>query len=507
MDNTTEGALILAKQSSLSFVGNIAENALKFSFLVVVTHLLSPASYGIFALGLSISMFLRGIVGLRLNRALDYFLPMYLAEGKTGQAKGTLLTAIKISVLTASIGAVLLAGVSGTVSRWFGMPALRGPLVVLSFVLVADMINDILFGTFNSIKRMDYRAITKGLIRPATQLFVSVGLIFIGFDVAGLVWGYATATIVTVLVGSVILISQVDWIHTGRINDISRDQLLQYSLPLAIAGVVYATIGQIDFFVIGFFLSADDVGHYRVAYLFAGNMLIIIGSFKPIFKPMVAESMSDTLLLRRRYRLATRWTMLFTIPIGVTILLAPGVYVTLFFSETYGPAQVATMVLVVGYLVNISFGLEGMVLEGLGYTRLTLLNTILTITANSVLDLLLVPRFGIEGAAIGTGLALIVGSLAGLIELIFIRGIHPYSLAFGKIVIAGSAAAGGGFAAIVILEMPPILTAITIPVIVGGTYYLSLIISNPFTEDDNKVAQQVDGFLGIDIVQRLIPSK
>lgn len=507
MGGETDGALTLARQSIVSFGGNVSERILQFVFVIMVTHLLTPSTYGIFTLGVSIITFLRRILGLRLHRTLDYFIPKYLADDRYGEAKSTLLTAALLGTVSSTFGAILLYLLSGKISEVFNEPKLQGVLVVFTVVLIVGTVNDFLFGIFNSIKKLEYRTLTKGLVRPSVQLVVTVGLVLTGAGLFGLVWGYLIAFAITALVGIGILLRKVDWLRSADSQQVAIRELMAYSLPLALAGVVYSTIGQIDFFFIGYFLNADSVGYYRVAFLFASNVMLVTTSIKPIFKPMVSEARSDTSLLQQRYRLATRWILLITLPLSIPMLVAPRVYITLLFSAKYGPGHVALAVIVFGYLANASFGLEGMLLEGLGLTRLTLVNTLLTLLTNALVDLWLVPRLGIVGAAIGTGTALTVGGLAGLSELLYLRGLHPYSGDLGKIAVAGIVAFVITFLLVTIVDSSRVVTAVVVPLIVIAVYSPLILVANPFTADDVEIANRVDERLGTKLLARVLPER
>lgn len=505
MAESADGTNTLAQQSSVSFLGNVSERVLSFLFLIVVTHLVAPSIYGLFTLGVTIVTFSKGIASLRLNRALDYFIPMYVADGEHGKARATLSSATRIGLLSAAIGTVLLIGSADLLGGFFGKPELAAVLPLLSVALLAGTANDLLFGVFNSVKRLEYRTLTKGLIRPGTKLVVTAVLIWAGFELVGLVVGYVVSFVLTAIAG-VLLLTRIDWIRDGEQASVSNRRLVSYSLPLAFAGVIYATIGQVDFLVIGFYLPSDQLGFYRVGFLFASNVLIIISSMKPIFKPMVAEATGQRNLVLNRYKLATRWITLFTLPISITVALVPDVYLELFFSSAYLPAATAVAILVVGYLVNASFGLEGMVLEGLGYTRLTLLNTVLILGTNLVLDFLLVPRLGIVGAAIGTAAGITVGGLAGLVELYYLRGLHPASVSLGKIWIAGLTGGLAGYGVVTFLSAPGLLLAVLVPTTVCITYYGGLLVAGAFTEDDEDIARAVDAKIGRAVLSRLLRS-
>lgn len=270
-----------------------------------------------------------------------------------------------------------------------------------------------------------------------------------------------------------------------------------------LAGVIYSLVGQIDFLVIGYFHNSSSVGQYQVAYLVAGNLLIMLRAITPVFKPMVAEHKSDNMLLEDRYTLATRWITMLTLPVALTLVLAPDIYLSILFTDDYSLGATALVALAVGYLLNASFGPEGMMLEGLGLTRITLLNTIILVSVNSALDVLLVPRLGILGAGIATATALTVGGIAGVVEIYVLRSIHPYGIDLIKVWVASILPTISGWILLSIISRR-FLIAIGLPILVVVTYLLGLRVVDGFTNDDIEVATQLDTRLGYPIFESLI---
>ena len=72
-----------------------------------------------------------------------------------------------------------------------------------------------------------------------------------------------------------------------------------------------------------------------------------------------------------------------------------------------------------------------------GRTKINLVNAVIAAIVNLFLNYLLIPRFGITGAALATGASLIILNILALLEVWVILKIHPYSSKFIKPVIAG----------------------------------------------------------------------
>ena len=502
-ESDSSDGFVLAKEGSITFIGKVSSRALGFLSLAVITRFVPPSTYGMFTLAVAITSLTQQVASLSLNRAVDYFVPQHLSQGRDDRARGVLLTVSFVSISTTIMGALVLGLSAGTFARAFDAPVMATVLPILAATLPLGALNDILSVSFIATKRLKYRVYTSDIIKPAVLIIGTAGFLISGFGVFGLVGGYAVALLVATVASGVFLRRRIDWVNSSGIDRGSALALVSYSAPLAFAGVIYAVVSQIDYFVIGRFLGTTQVGYYRVAYSLASNLLIVLTSITPIFKPMIAEHKSMDKEFGSLYRLATRWSIMLTIPIAVTMLLAPENYLTLFFTPEYAVAGNVVVVLTLGYFLNSAFGPEGMVLEGFGYTRLTFLNTLLLVMVNAVLDVLLVTRIGIVGAAIGTASAFAITGAIGVLEVYLLRGELPYSVGMINVLLSGVPPVVVGYVATSVLSTA-VATALVLPVVVTITYVGTLTIGDVFTEDEVMVAERIDRELGIEIIAPLI---
>jgi O-antigen/teichoic acid export membrane protein len=95
-------------------------------------------------------------------------------------------------------------------------------------------------------------------------------------------------------------------------------------------------------------------------------------------------------------------------------------------------------------LLSSACGLVDVVLITVGKTTWNLLDTLLAFVVNVGVDLLLIPRFGITGAAIGWALAIVVRNVAALVQVSSRFGFRPLS----RLSVDVAASAAVAFAAV-----------------------------------------------------------
>ncbi|GAB6878962.1 hypothetical protein JCM17823_12360 [Halorubrum gandharaense] len=489
-DAPAAGDDTMVAQSGITFGGELVKKAFGFLVVAIITRLVSPGVYGLFVLATSVMHLLQVFASAGLHRAIDYFVPQYLAAGEPGKARGVTLQVFGLLLFTSSLtGAAMYLG-ADWLAALFDEPALAAGLRMLAVALPLLAVFNGLLAGYNGIKRLQYRVYVRDLTRPTIRLLTTAALLVAGYGLLGIVGGYIVGLTASILLGGVLLLRH-DALKGGNIAFTPVKEVLWYGMPLALAGVIYVVMGQVDYFVVGYFLSSDDVGIYRVGYMLAANLLVFFSSLAPVFKPLIAEERRDGDAVAERYRTATRWVLGLSLPVAAILVLGAEVYLSIVFTPQYTVASGAVLALVAGYLVSITAGgPDGALLQGLGYSRLVFLNSGILLVANVVFSVLLVPEYGILGAGLGTMTALVLSGTAALLEVYYYRGIHPFTLDLGRILLAWlpSLVAGG----LVVWLIPDrFVVAAVLPVVVLVTYALAGRATGALRPRDLAVAEQV----------------
>jgi stage V sporulation protein B len=490
MTDEQSGASVFAKQGTVTLLGNLAGIALKFAFFVVLARLLTKSKFGTYTLALSVVLFVSELSNLSVYRGIDYFVPEMLDDGRPGRAYSVVRRAVLVSIPASAAFVVALVAATGPLAAAFDDPSLTVVLPVLLLSLPLMAVEKAVAATFTSIKVLKYRMLVQRVLKPGTRIAFVAGVLLLGGSFGDIAVAHVVALALTVAVGVALVYRTVPWVGASGGTPIRYRSLLEYTLPLALAGAVYAFVSQLDYFVIGYFASSEDVGIYRVAYLVAANVLVFHTAITPVFKPMASEVQGDAGVLGQRYRLAARWVVLLTTPVVTTLLLVPETYIALLFTERFAVAALPLSILVVGFLANVAVGPGGRALEGTGFSRLKLLNTVLVVVVNGTLDVLLVPVYGITGAAIATATAFGVASVVVILELYHFVGIVPVSWGVVKPLASGAVAYGVARLLVGVVETPLVL-AVVVPVVVLLVYGIVVLVVDPFTEDDRQLYHRV----------------
>ncbi|MFU8868314.1 flippase [Natronococcus sp.] len=490
MTDQDEGVTTLAKQGSITFAGNVINGALGFAIVMLMTRFVSPSVYGLFVLATSVILFMQVFANLGLPLAIDYFVPQYLDNEEYGKAKGVIVQVTATVLVTSSLVALALALSAAAFAEFFQEPALRVGLLLLSVTIPMLAIYNVLLTSYYSIKKLQYRVIMRDLVRPIVRFTTTAGLLLAGFGLLGLVAGYIVGLFVAITVGAAVFTYKAWDLLSRELELVAPGPLVKYSVPLAMTSVVFVLMGHVDYFVLGFFLDADDVGIYRVGYMLGSGLMIIFNSLSPVFKPLIAESRDDIDLVEQRFRIMARWIAGITLPVAIFLSLGASSFLAVLYTPQYAEATTVVALLAVAFLFNVTFGgPDGSLLQGLGYSRFVFINTLVLFGVNLLVSFTLVPFIGMEGAAIGSATALfLVGGLT-LAEIYYLDGIHPFTRDFAKIVGAGLPAIVTGAPVVYVLESDFLIVAV-LPIVVVATYAGTLVLTDAFTDDDARMAAE-----------------
>ena len=157
------------------------------------------------------------------------------------------------------------------------------------------------------------------------------------------------------------------------------------------------------------------------------------------------------------------------------------------FGEGFSSGATALAILALGQLVNIGTGTVAGLLAMVGRARMSVLNSVFFLGLSLVLDLLMIPPWGILGAAIANATSLAAVNLLRVIQVRQVLGILPYDRRFLRPLGAGLIA--GTVALLLPLTGLDPLPRLVLRVLVLGVTYLGALAAFGIDPVDREVAR------------------
>jgi O-antigen/teichoic acid export membrane protein len=363
-------------------------------------------------------------------RALALALPFAaLSDTLLGAARG--YRAMKPTVVVDKIGRSTAQLVAVTIAITAGSVALLAPLWALPYVPAAV----IAWFWLRRVRR-DHRPAAGTAAGPGSN-----GVSANGSSATAATAAARPAGAVSVGVGVGSATSRGFWRFTG---------------PRAVANLAQITIQRIDIVLVAIILGPVEAAIYTAATRFLVAGQFANSALSQAAQPRFAElfAVDDRRGANVVYRATTAWLVMLTWPLYLLAVIY-GPEILSIFGHSYRAGDMVMVILGLTMLVATACGQVDMVLITTGRSSWSLANGLTAVFVNVGLDLLLIPRYGITGAAVGWAVAIIITNLVPLAQLAVSKRLNPFGrgtliaiglsvVSFAVIPLAARAAFGPG---------------------------------------------------------------
>jgi O-antigen/teichoic acid export membrane protein len=304
----------------------------------------------------------------------------------------------------------------------------------LAFVLLLPMLPMLGFLRINTAILQGYKKIAISLLpsfllRPLL-LIIPLAIIFVqGIFIAPLdiLLLYALTIFAALLLSQYFVWRSGFTLAKTTTPEYADKQWLRSALAMFSVSVVYIINNYADMLILGAFKSNAEVGIYsivsRSAVLLLFFMLAVSKVMTPRFSTLYANQ--NLTSLRRLYRRSTLFIFVTTLPLLILLLLYGKSILALFGAE-FVPGYGALFILALGQFCAAVFGPQEHLLLMTGRERLAAFIIGAGALVNILLNLLLVPVYGIVGAAIATATGITVMKTAMAIAIYRHIGSLPF---------------------------------------------------------------------------------
>lgn len=417
--------------SGIVMIGMCSKILLVFAAEVIAARILLPERYGLITWGLFVINIISMMTGLGLNTALRRFLPIYQSQGDQASVRGTILMSGMFSVIGGILGGLLLfvgAGwLAGTV-----MGDSRETMILLTFVFAVPLWNmqKIMLAVFSGFKRPIYKVLVEDIFVPAGFLIVVISAWAMEWKEVPIARGYVLVYLISAVLSIIFMRIKTPYRETLHVApQYHTKEILKFSWPLIFTEPLGKITGLIDVLIIGILTTTYTVGVYRTASDMAVIMSMILMVFGFMYLPMVSEFVvkKDYSQWQDMNARVARWSMLITFPIFATFFFFSEEVINLVYGYQYSDAAPVLRILAVAYFGHAMVGFTGLNLAAAGMTGVQLAVHIASLAINIGGNCFLIPRYGVQGAAVATLVSLLVKNGVLLILTRWHLGFHPFT--------------------------------------------------------------------------------
>ena len=405
-----------------------------FYITMVLTNLLGKEDYGHFTYAFTWTSVLSLIAVLGFDRSTLREFARYLSDGQWSLMRAVFRWKDGLII----IGSLIITGIAYALSylpleMFSDAPTLRSFRLGLVLIpIMALLVHR--RASLNGLKDVVVAQFPERIIQPLVFLAAIGVTVYIGREHLN-----AFSAILMSLGGFAIALLVADLILRRRwkskpelvIPQGEKRRWLKLALPILIFNLSMMAFSRMDVLMLRPLADADAVGVYNIPLKLATYIGFILVSFNAVIAPNLSQTYKagDREAMQRIISKASRYMLIFGIlAAGALWLIHP--WLLSKFGDGFEAGGTALVILIAGQLVNVVCGPVGNILVMSDREWTASLTFIAGTLLNFVLNLWLIPLYGIEGAAIATAISLAFANILMLIFVVWKVRVNPTALPF-----------------------------------------------------------------------------
>ncbi|MGZ4256604.1 MAG: flippase [Gaiellaceae bacterium] len=454
-------ARTMARGAAVNVGGALTTTALSFALSLLITHQIRAGSFGLYSIALATVLLAQVPATLGLDVGAVRFVALRASQGDEEGARGSLQASLGVVALASTAIALLLwwkaPWLAGT---FFRKPAATNLVRLVAWSLPALALTRVTIGGLQGLGMMRYGALLNPIM-VVLNIAVAAPVLLLGYGAHGLAVAFVAASWATLAVSAGLLVRALPRAFLPARPAWRLHSLLRFSLPQTFTSLLLQTILWTDTVLVGRLRTAGEVAVYTIVQRLLSPAQTVSTSTGQMFAPRIAaeDARGDRATLGEMLKRVTYWNVSLSIPVFGLLLLVPGPLLELF-GPRYSKGATALAILAVGQLFNAATGPLGQVINMSGRPYVTLANNAVVATLNVIGCLILIPRYGITGAACSTTASITLVNLVKLVQVRFLFRINPFRAETLRALAAGLVAVGAAAPIVLLVDWPSALAEV-----------------------------------------------
>lgn len=402
----------LLRSVSHIFLGNVVGVLISIIFTPILVRVLSQTQYGLYAgvlAGFSIVTLISkgGLFDATRKSVAEY-------SGNPTKVSSAIFSASLLGIVYSifSIGIIFLSLNLEIVPSQY-TPYVRILMGAILFGNVFAIVRGTLFG-------LQQESVGEALRITRRLVYMSGGLllIYLGYDVLGLFIAYAFSFLILSIIGCVVI---RDYLPHG-LSDVNN--FTTYSREIAsfggyqlIGGLSAMLLYRTDILLVEHFKGGVSTALYQSALVPAEMIWFIPSAIQMAFLQHTASLWGSDEVgeINENLQTGIKYAVLSLTLFGGGLLVLAKPFLTVYFGPDYVGATTTLQILIIGAFFFGIIRVVVPVLQATGWIRYTELITVGALVINILLNVTLIPRYGIIGAGIGTGISYVAMFLGTIV--------------------------------------------------------------------------------------------
>lgn len=414
-----------------AFAIRVASAGIAFLSQILLARWMGVFEYGVFTFVWIVIHILGAVSSFGLNTSVMRFVPQYRETGEHGLARGFLRASVAFtfvfSTCLALFGAGLVMLFDGAIGDIYFIPLLLALICLPMFALT-----DVQDGMARAHSWIDLALVPPYIIRPGLLLMFLAGAVLYGADPSAKTALLAAigATWATAVGQTYLLRRRLKQTVTRTKPAYQLGYWLKISFPILLLEGFYLLLTYADILIMNIFMTPRDVAIYFAAVKTTSLIEFVYFSITAATAYKFSEYHAAGRVDDLKHFLAKTisWTFWPSLCVAVGVL-ALGLPLLWLFGPEFTVGYPIMFVLVIGLLARAATGPVESLMNMLGQQNVCAVVLFGAVVLNVSLNLVLIPKFGLMGAASATAISLVM--VSGVLFVMAKRRLGLHSFVFG----------------------------------------------------------------------------
>lgn len=397
----------LLRGSAGSFMIKGIQTFLTLGLMVLLARLLGAEGYGVYAYVLA----LVEILGIPAQAGLQALTVREVAAYREKEQWPRLKGVLRFGFLVILVLGVLTAVVVWSLSGFFADDWSREKVFTLGWgviLLPLMALSNFRGAALRGLKKIGRGLLPENVLRPGGMLLLCGGVWLLSTDIvltpSRAMLFHAVAAGGAFLAGSLMLMRALPQRAKAVSAEYETRAWLSSLAPLSLITGMQLINSRADIVMLGILGTSVDVGVYRIAA--QGGVLVVFGlkAINMVVGPHFSSlwAAGDRERLQRVVTAAASGALMVALPVVLVFMVAGDTILGLVFGEEFATGHLALAIIAVGQLINAAAGSVVLLLNMTGQETVVVRGLVIAATSNILLNLVLIPIWGMEGAAVAT---------------------------------------------------------------------------------------------------------
>jgi len=425
---------------AMKMAGAVATGLSGFAIALMLTRILGTEAYGLYSLGLVTAEIATQVAELGLRSSALRFTPVAHRYGDVGRLQGLFRVVCGFPLAFGVVIALLVLLTADLISvRVFDDERLAPVLRAFAFAIPLSALSHSLEAMLRGLHRADLSILGLDLGFQIPRLLLTTMAVFLGAEIVGAAWSHVLALAVAAVLLRFLLRPFLRSGSVQTVPDYRQREIWHQALPMYLTRMLQAFGGRLETLVLGVVGLTSSVGIFAAALQLTRVPEVFRRSLAGVTMPLVSDAFDrggrDE--FRPLVHAVSRWSTMVTLPFFVIAVLFAEPVLSMF-GEEFRAGSLGLVVLSGIPLLDALVGLCTAVLAMTGNARLNTVNSFTFLVAKIALDIMLIPTWGVTGAAVAAFAAMAILSALRVAETYWLFRIWPVDRSILRVLMAAA---------------------------------------------------------------------